>query len=287
MQKAFQKATIQQRRAWLAWSIRRYCQTGSFPAKYLILGVQRSGNHAFANWLCSQLSGKTVYFNDIGKELTSDRKGRAKKYNTRFISGADNVVFGVEDLDLRCYHEWFGNIHFDYVVLLVRDPFNWLASTFAATWSSPDRENVVGPSPKCCHNGERLSRLEICRQYLKQVTHTADYLGRPFVDVNYNRWVLDMQYRRTLAFRLGVVFSDTGLDTVPEFGGGSSFDSRGYEGNGSKMKVLERWRKFATDEEYLSLLTPDLRRLSQEYFSFCPVSHSPNTPPPRKGGVRC
>jgi hypothetical protein len=80
--------------------------------------------------------------------------------------------------------------------------------------------------------------------YALEYTRQTHYLQYNTVAINYNRWVTDTMYRRNLAHRLGVVFTDEGFDDVHWYGGGSSFDGFMYQHHASEMRTHARWQSF-------------------------------------------
>jgi hypothetical protein len=75
-----------------------------------------------------------------------------------------------------------------------------------------------------------------------------------FVYVSFNAWFSSQDYRQGLAERLGLPFSDRGLDTVSAIGGGSSFDGLSFKGRAQSMNVLERWKEMMDDDLFNFLL---------------------------------
>jgi hypothetical protein len=62
-------------------------------------------------------------------------------------------------------------------------------------------------------------------------------------------------------------YNEEKIDFVPHNGPGSSFDKYSYQGKGSEMKVLERWKWFLTEEgeQYIPYLQN--RRNIVEYYA--------------------
>ena len=52
----------------------------------------------------------------------------------------------------------------------------------------------------------------------------------------------DQDYRTQLSYTLGIKVGDAGLDEVPVYGHGSSFDGTTLTGAGVRDHVFERWR---------------------------------------------
>ncbi len=107
--------------------------------------------------------------------------------------------------------------------------------------------------------------VEMWLEYAKEFTNESRYLKRQRICVNYNRWFVDVDYRRALAAQLEIPFSDAGLNTISAFGGGSSFDGvgdingdrNGLSKSASALDVANRWRQFADDPTFRQLFDSD------------------------------
>jgi hypothetical protein len=85
--------------------------------------------------------------------------------------------------------------------------------------------------------------------------------------VKFNDWFADAKYRKALASRLGLHFTDRGVDTVLRIAHGSSFDGFAFETQASRMSVNDRWKIFETNALYRSILAdPEIRTLSETLF---------------------
>jgi hypothetical protein len=82
------------------------------------------------------------------------------------------------------------------------------------------------------------------------------------VFINFNKWFGDIEYRMQISRNLGLVFNDAGINTVPEFGDGSSFDGTAFNGQAQNMNVLNRWRDFVHYEWFRAFFTDEVLDLS-------------------------
>ncbi len=171
-------------------------------------------------------------------------------------------LFNLEDLDLRQVASVpfaaaaRGESQTVQPILIVRDPFNWLASRLKGGFS------VARPI------------IEAWKSHLHEALgHTQLLTPRPVV-INYNRWHLEAAYRRAISTALGLAPSERGLDEVSDFGEGSSFDRRAFDGRGREMPVLERWQAYRADSRFRELFEadPELAQLSEAYFQFNPLT---------------
>ena len=77
------------------------------------------------------------------------------------------------------------------------------------------------------------------------LTHSDRKIG-----INYNYFVLSCVYREELAANLNIPNGVKGLDEVPQYGRGSSFDGTDKQGRAREMTVFERWRSFEGDPQF-------------------------------------
>lgn len=238
-----------------------------------VIGLSRSGNHAIIRWILQQAPGRTCFLNCAeGKTnpyLSARPLASGLPYETNDPdfdwerercgewSYKDLLVYSYEDsfLGYVCHplfeenHErWLGCSRQRQDLLIVRDPFNLFASRRRAGLSAVSHKTAV----------------RIWKQHALEALGRRRYLGRSSLWVYYNRWVTDRAYRQQIASRLGLSFSDAGIDRVPETGGGSSFDGMRYDGAAQRMKVLERWKVYQHDPAYLRLFDSELIELTQQ-----------------------
>jgi len=111
------------------------------------------------------------------------------------------------------------------------------------------------------------ARLALWKEYAKEFLGFTNYLSNNKLVINFNKWVVDKEYRRTLAKKLGLNFNDHSMSSVSEYGKGSSFDGLKFHGQADRMKVLERWKEFESDKFYKSIFHDDeALSLSKEIF---------------------
>jgi hypothetical protein len=244
-----------------------------------IVGMSRSGNHAIINWIMQQATGGVCFLNCVEPKTNPFRTARpmadGKRMRTRGIRTSltkeargdfapkDWLLYSHEDCFLgMVVHEDFERNHDRYVgrsahrtdVLILRDPFNLFASRLKAQYSE------VTPT----------TAVRIWKQHAREFSGCRRYLTAGRVAISFNSWVVDREYRRHIADRLGLDFTDAGVDDVAETGGGSSFDGVDYDGRASQMKVLHRWEHCRDSEEYLQLLDTQVVELSRQIFGTIP-----------------
>lgn len=240
--------------------------------RYLILAMKRSGQHGVINWMKSQTDlphHNNVCFGWKNKEL------RPMSDKSKIIGG--DAICNIEDFDLDDYNEYgFGDFEFmktAKVVIIIRDPLNWLASCYKRK-NAPirDHQDVYRALAARYTNDskvEKPGRLELYHKYVKLWKHEKRYLDRLPVFVNFNAWFKSKTYREKLAQLLGFNFTDGGLNAVNRVGNGSSFDGTKFHGKAQEMDVLNRWVQFKDDEEFKSYLDDDLLEFSKKEFDIC------------------
>jgi len=249
----------------------------------IVLAMRRSGHHAILNQLCYQLDNVVHLNNCITRGFprrAHPRSGRFRYYKNgevhdsgiqsfwqyrRAISQLSHVphlVYSFEDVDPTIDYRPFVAPHKSLLTLcIVRDPFNWLASSL--------------------QHGQQMTRdlqhrIALWKQQVQQCLAPNQYPFGSFVSVNYNAWVSSQAYRSKLSERLGLTYSEVGRDEVIDFGVGSSFDGKNFDGKASTMHVLERWKAFVDNSDYCELLRDiQLVEFSERYFQFNPFVGPP------------
>lgn len=201
---------------------------------FLIFSMKRSGQHAIINWMMAQSKGSRHFNNcKIKNKVIVTKRGKR-------VKGGDYLtICNFEDRPIV--------MPFKYVkyIVILRDPFNLVASRLRST------------HPKM---GTKL-RVP-WKQHVKKAL-----MNKRIIDINYNEWFKDVDYRHQLADRLGLSFTDAGLNKVPKIGG-SSFDRHKYDGKAQQMDVLNRWKIYANDDNFWKQIDGEMINLSRQYFNF-------------------
>jgi len=72
--------------------------------------------------------------------------------------------------------------------------------------------------------------------------------------INYNTWFTDWTYRKKLCDQLSLQFTDFGINNIPNFGRGSSFQGLSMNGQAQKMNVNERYLELSNNRGFLQSL---------------------------------
>ena len=236
------------------------------------IGLRRSGNHALISWIKAQ--EKNCYFlNTILAGMSPFRQKHLHFPNKGFRDEAwgnfkpkECFIYSYEDHSLaqitkpeyeKKHDLYIGKTKTRYDVLLLRDPFNLIASRFKKGYldvRSPD-----------------ISLADMWIEYAREFVGETEYLTHNKVVINYNQWFSDTNYRQAIADKLDIDFSDAGINYVSSYGGGSSFEAQDLSGNAQDMKVLKRWEAFSDNSEFRALLNnKTLLHYSDKIFGIIP-----------------
>ena len=275
------------------YPVKKMCGSGDVVNKVEIrfAGLQRSGNHAFINWIFNQTSGRKCLLNWVMSEtnpfFSFHKKSTARELQKNFykdfnipmekmgfFSKKDLLIYTYEDDFLEkvgsnnfeaCHGRWVGRSGKRFDLIIVRDPFNLTASRLKRD------DDKIENRYSCRIESERNTYISLWRQYAKEYLGITNYLKHNKICVNYNRWFAEKPYREEIAGRLGLEFTDKGMEEVVHVGGGSSFDNTGYDSKASEMKVLDRWRNYADDKDFKLLLGDcEILELSKKIFGEIP-----------------
>jgi hypothetical protein len=104
------------------------------------------------------------------------------------------------------------------------------------------------------------------KAYALEYLGETNYLPADTVKVSFNAWFADEDYRREMAGKLGLDHVDHGIDEVSGDGGGSSFTGQDFQSRARDMAVLDRWRHFIDDPEYVAAFDEETVELSTRIF---------------------
>ena len=250
-----------------------------------IIAQKRSGQHAIIFWIISQVKGPVCYINnlfsvekykkkEILKKISHGYKYGSEKwyfYNMNadqvkkenlfsiknkelFISNVEeqkikNIIKRIENLSIYTK----GNSEEIFNVLILRDPYNLLASKLKR------RRRI------------RYNSILNWINYAKEYLDITSYLGKNKIIINYNKWVVNKEYRKKILLQLGLDSENIDFTNIPTFGGGSSFSGTKYDGKADRMDVFKRWESFKNNKQYLSMVKyKSLQMLSEVIFGETP-----------------
>lgn len=233
-----------------------------------VLAMRRSGHHAVVHWILSQLPGRGLFANDgkldggrlVGnrfsryvnltdEEIARDRAGDLVPKDLYLWNAEDRAVEEFAALAGAASRGASGEV---VHLLVLRDPWNWLASRRRAEPARP----LAGTPELAAWKGQ-------VREALRRTRHLAE----PLVAVDFRRWVAEEGTRLALAAALGLPFTDAGFREVA-LPGLSSFATDAVRADNAV--VLERWRELAGDPEVEAALDGEVRELAAAFFRWRP-----------------
>ena len=245
--------------------------------EFCVAALQRSGHHAIINWISENSSGPACFLNNCSPGVdpflmcTEAQRIELAPRNLLIYNYEDRALadaFSPDFLSNRT--RWFGAQGKSIYILVLRDPFNNFASKYRwainGTKWTPHMSWVVHELP------------QLWKSYAREFLGLTNFMPAPKLCINYNRWFIDLDYRRQVSRRLGLVSAEKGLTEVAKWGPntwGDSFDNLQFEGRAHEMKVLERWRHFADDAVFKQLFQDrELCDLAEAIFGVIPGTES-------------
>jgi hypothetical protein len=211
------------------------------PYKYIYQAFSGKG-HQLDRWMAQETSRYPQYRGEEGKLLLQrEAKGMIQPKNVLITSYEDYPIPKVASKRAERTHDYYlGKSRQRFDVLILRDPFNLAASRLQKGFTTV----------------KSLSQTvaDMWVDYAKEYLGETQYLRNIKVVINYNQWVLDKRYRQAVAHQLGLEFSDAGLQEVPLFAGGSSFDRTIFSGSAAEMKLFQRWQYYTENKCYLEMV---------------------------------
>ena len=242
--------------------------------------MRRSGHHAVGNWIIGQLNAASVYINSVkfhplyrtwsfNQAIYFNNRLEVEKEKKQYqIFGkvkGDYILTGIEDEGLQTVENFPINLTHEkpkqtYKIIVLRDAFNLWASRIK-------RKDIFAlKDTKRNHYREDLygsQAVDVWTGHANEFLKDSDYIC-----VNFNQWFSDVEYRKELSKKLGLVFSDEGKNVVSPIGGGSSFDKINFNHNAEEMEVLNRYKYYLPSLAYQHFFHKhkEMKELSQKIF---------------------
>lgn len=247
----------------------RWISSGRNYEILVLFGMRRSGNHLAINWILGQVPGSAVFYNNIRQNAHPFDVGM-REFRTRWPNRQPKIILSYEDLtpseiekgplpDFLSDRIRRHNIGVKCGVIL-RDPYNLFASRLKK-WP------------------ERFATEEDLERQRALYTNHAGFVldpkpvfgDAPVVPILYNHLVADTAYRHELAGKLNINPGDAGLDEVPVYGHGSSFDGYETEGTSVRAGVFDRWKNSLADPTFQKLAADKtIQKLGKAIFDMDP-----------------
>lgn len=223
---------------------------------YLIFAMSRSGHHAVINWIMANTSKKVTHYNNCIKGWDGGEINPLNgKVETKNGKGGHITLRNIEDMDTHNMTK-IPNIGDYRIITINRDPLNWICSSIkngGHTNVNLDKNwtNEVGHQMR-----DRISAY-------KSLMSISDL--EEVIDINYNLWFSNEEYRKELAERLSLDSYNKGLNQLSNWGGGSSFSKKNIK-DGRKLDVLNRWKSMSDNPRFKSLVDDELIKITKNDF---------------------
>ena len=93
--------------------------------------------------------------------------------------------------------------------------------------------------------------LNIWMEYAKEMIGETSILEN-LIAINYDKWVVDKEYRKRIIDKIGFKFTDKGKNLVSIRGGGSTFER--HETDARKLDVFNRWKKLRNNKIFKDII---------------------------------
>ncbi|MFC3285501.1 hypothetical protein [Litchfieldella rifensis] len=238
--------------------------------------LQRSGQHLVLDWIGRGLDGKSAHFNHCRfhrkgvsfsfvpvagrviiynsgmREVDSGKQGKENVFGFSQEFSYRKEIYSMEDVDFNRLPYRTLNCIADKVVVILRDPCNWLASSMKHGRSTQEK---------------LVKKKEILKKYLRKFYSRRE--DEKFIFIDYNKFVSSCEYRKDLFVKLSLdnfIEAEQAMNDIPEFGGGSSFS--GINSTITQENVFERWLVYKNDKTFADILGDDeLIFLAEKFFS--------------------
>lgn len=214
--------------------------------------LMRSGHHAVMDGIYHSMPKDKVFINNcnVGNKFHwfKINDGKQKKTGIKGKLKDKNILMNFEHKNLVDDKEWvdnWRNLKADYNVLILRDPFNWLASSMRK-----DHFKVKVPL-----------NMSLWIQQAEEFIGVTNHLDN-LVAISYNKWVSDPEYRKTILSEMDLEYDDS--YEIEKFKGQSSF--------GKNEGYFSRWEHFKKNKKYLKKVKlPKIQKYSDKIFQFLPI----------------
>lgn len=225
-----------------------------------VIGLRRTGNHAIIGWIRAQHPEYAFHINhppggmnpyrfranhNDKPEILREARGEFTHKSLLIVSYEDQELAAVCCHKYEKFHDvYVGPSASRYDVLILRDPFNLMASQLKSEMASTK-------------TGTAQRKICIWKDYAREFLNQTQLMTHQKCCISFNQWHYDAAYRQKIAEQLALDFSDAGREKVRGYGGGSSFSGRGLDGQASQLNILDRWHIFQDDPDYWNLFRDD------------------------------
>jgi hypothetical protein len=252
--------------------------------EFRIFGMRRSGNHMVIGSIISCFDDGQVFFlNDVltpKNLLQYQRRGTCRcgigRTDTNYMGALASklvpkefynpgpfyqefrkcLIQSYEDADLNIItdvnEQKIGLSQMRYNILIIRDPYNWIAS----------RLQLKFTKLSCLIVDTDI--VNMWKQHAREYLGDTNILGNNKVCINYNRFISDEEYQKQICSTINLPHEKMNFNHTLNFGHGSSFSGLKKDDN---EKYTQRWTFFDQNKLYQSLTDdPELKELAERIF---------------------
>lgn len=252
----------------------------------IVFSMSRSGHNAIVNWIQESYRGRSSHFNHCYKGwhdqklITGKGNVMGDQYDgsmNQFGEPCPLEIYSIEDFEPESYTR-YGMANFPiinnpdhdvYHILIIRDPYNWLASSW--TKGVPPMHNHINEL------GFPGTRIDLYKKQMDAVDclfkGKCTPLPKDTIVLPFNLW-FDMTsgHRTNILTKLGITI-DINI-TTDKIASESSFAIDLDKTEGQALAVLDRWRVFMPSHEhtdYWDMINNDMYYFSQVHCGFDPL----------------
>ena len=233
------------------------------PDLFHVYHLRRSGGHGVIAWLLGHHQAEKIHYNQCKPDGPSGDIFVMENMVARYPGVAQHKTFELASFEdhplpnLRQFSQSEAP-----AILLLRDPFNSFASRLQMMRKHLDKSSNTVPD-----------HLRVDADRWK--SYALEYMNAVClphaIRVDFNQWYTCLEYRKHISDGLGWRFNDDGFASRVgwEYSRGSSFGDT----DPSRMDLLNRWRHFKDDAEFLAFFDDDIFDLAKLIFDFtrtCP-----------------
>jgi len=226
---------------------------------FLTFSMRRGGQHGIINWLLKHWN------DDEWRHFNNRRPGRAVG-RRKLDKNASVMLISFEDWDFRnlscqpaeLFKESGVDAVSNHMIFMHRDPFNMFASRSKIyKVDSLHRASV--------QSNTKMTPVDVWKVYAREALGETCYLPDKIV-VSYNQWFSCKAYRQSVAEQFGLTLNDRGMKDVTNWGQGSSFDKRKFDGKADQMQVMSRWCGFLNDDGFVKAFDEEVLTMASRLY---------------------
>ena len=259
----------------------------------IIHAPARSGHHAIIHWMQSSMNNISLFMNRSsfeekkfsknpflyvnGNQIIKNDLDKFEKLNKKENIKIDTLITNLEQHDIietdkmdfnefinwNSYKKLKLNLKNYYIkhIIINRDIYNFLAS-----------KKMRMIKWKSTLDWKELSQNLLIPQWKKMVKVSLGEIKtiNNYYSINFNKWFCCNDYRDKIINDLNLnktKYTEIAkLKIVSE--GKSSFTEGDFDLKADQMNVLERYKEFINNDEYLSVFDKECHNLNEKYFGF-------------------